>query len=287
MPKIEIEHGCAHGNEPYMPIACKIVEIKQQTQDVRSFKIQAEDGTRPFDSKPGQTAMVSLPPYGEVMIAITYQGEDYLEFAIKKVGFVTERIHQLEVGAKVGLRGPFGNWFPYESCKGRDMLFIAGGIGMAPVRVFFKYVLDHREDYGRVDLIVSGSTKADLAFFDEYDEWRSYPDTHVHVNIYHEEEGWDGYVGYTAPFFEELYKSEGWSTDNVAVTLCGGPSLFRTCRAALDEHGYSLGDIITTLEMRMKCGVGKCGRCNIGGKFICLDGPVFTEEELMDIPSDV
>jgi len=287
MSEIVIEHGCARAREPYLPIACTIVEIKQQSQDVKSFKLQAEDGGRPFDSEPGQTAMVSLPPYGEVMIAITSQGEDCLEFAIKKVGFVTERIHQLGVGAHVGLRGPFGNWFPYESCKGRNLLFIAGGIGVAPVRSFIMYVMEHRGDYGRVDIVTSGSSVEDLTFRDDLESWAQVPDTHVFTNIYHAEDGWDGYVGYTATYIQELFESEGWSTDNVAVTLCGGPSLFRTCREALAEKGYRPEDIITTLEMRMKCGVGKCGRCNIGGLFICLDGPVFTEAELADIPRDV
>ena len=282
MPSIHIEHGCARGGEPYVPIVCQIVDIKQQTTDVKSFRLATLEGKRPFDEvKPGQLGMFSVPPFGECMFAVTASSDDWIEMAVKKVGFVTERMHELEVGAQVGLRGPFGNWFPYESCKGRDMLFIAGGIGMAPVRSFLRYVLEHRDDYGRVDLVYSGSTYEDLAFKDElFDEWPRVRDTHVHVSTYHTCKDWDGPVSYTAPFFEEVFSREGLSTDNVAVTLCGGPSLFRTCRESLDKLGYAPEDIITTLEMRMKCGVGKCGRCNIGSKFICLDGPVFTEAEL-------
>ncbi len=287
MPKIEIEHGCAHGGEPYIPTPCRVIEITPQTRDVKSVRVQALDGTAPFDSKPGQTVMLSVPPFGECMFAIAARGEDWIEVACKKVGYVTERIHQLKVGDEVGVRGPFGNWFPYESCKGRDMLFIAGGIGMAPVAAFMTYVLEHREDYGRVDMVYSGSSYDDLVYKTAlFEEWPKVEDTHVHVSIYHAEDGWDGPVAYTAPFLEEVIAKEGLSKDNVAVTLCGGPSLFRTCREALSELGYDPADIITTLEMRMKCGVGKCGRCNIGGKFICLDGPVFTEEELADIPRD-
>ena len=288
MPSIQVEHGCARGGEPYVPIVCQVVDIQQQTADVKSFRLALPGGGRPFDEvKPGQLGMFSVPPYGECMFAITAQSSEWVEMAVKKVGFVTERMHELEVGAQVGLRGPFGNWFPCESCKGRDMLFIAGGIGMAPVRSFVRYVLEHRSDYGRVDLVYSGSTYGDLAFKDElFGQWPQAPDTHIHVSTYHPDKDWDGPVSYTAPFFEEVFAQEGLSTGNVAVTLCGGPSLFRTCRASLDKLGYAPEDIITTLEMRMKCGVGKCGRCNIGGKFICLDGPVFTEAELAEIPHD-
>lgn len=288
MSKIEIEHGCAHGGEPYVPVVCQVIDIQQQTDDVKSFRVSSLDGKSPFaDVKPGQLAMFSVPPYGECMFAITACCDEWVEMAVKKVGFVTERMHELEVGAQVGMRGPYGNWFPFESCKGRDMLFIAGGIGMAPVRSFLRYVLEHRDDYGRVDLVYSGSTYADLAFKDElFEEWPKVRDTHIHVSTYKPSKDWDGAVSYTAPFFEELFEKEGFSTDNVAVTLCGGPSLFRTCRESLDKLGYAPEDIITTLEMRMKCGVGKCGRCNIGGKFICLDGPVFTEAELAEIPHD-
>lgn len=290
MSDIVVSHGCAHLCEgsSLVPSVVAVAGIKELTHDVKLFTFKTPEGGAPFDSEPGQLGMFSVPPFGECMFCITSRGDDFVEMAVKRVGLVTEKMHKLSVGDQVGLRGPYGNWFPYESTRGRDLLFIAGGIGMAPVRSFLEHCLRHRADYGRIDLIYSASTYDDLVFKDElFEVWPDEPDTHVHVSVYHTSEGWDGPVSYTAPFLEEIVAREGLGTDNVAVTLCGGPSLFRTCRESLQKLGYDSADIITTLEARMKCGVGKCGRCNIAGHYICLDGPVFTERELAAIPRDL
>ena len=199
---------------------------------------------------------------------------------------VTEHLHDLAVGDEVSLRGPYGNWWPTEGCKGKDMLFIAGGIGLPPVRSFLLYCLEHREDYGRIDLVYSGSTYDDLVFKEQlFDIWPNEPDMHVHVSLYHEDPQWDGEVAYTAPFLETL--DLGPEDGNRVAVICGGPSLSRTCRESLLNAGYSEELILTTLEMRMKCGVGKCGRCNMGGHFICLDGPIFSLAEIAQMHSDV
>ncbi|MDR0308797.1 MAG: FAD/NAD(P)-binding protein [Coriobacteriales bacterium] len=279
---IEIEHGHVRAKEQLVPIACKVAAVSEETSDVKAFRIQTLDGKKPFEALPGQTAMLSVIPYGECMFCVSSQGEDYVEFTVKKVGYVTERMHFLSVGDSVGLRGPYGNWFPYEDMKGKDILFIGGGIGLAPLRSLLTYVLDHREDYGRVDLVYSGSTKDDLIFLNDIENvWPTYPNTHMHVSVYKGTEGWDGEVCYTAPFLESL----GIEPEGRIAVLCGGPSLFRTClHSLLEKVGFPPGDIITTLEMKMKCGIGKCGRCNIGSKYICLDGPVFSMAELEDMP---
>ncbi len=290
MTDIIVQHGCSGicKDSSLVPKLVSVAKIKDLTHDVKLFTFKTLEGKAPFENKPGQLGMFSVPPFGECMFCITSRGEDFVEMAVKKVGRVTEQMHKLNEGDQVGLRGPYGNYFPYESTKGRNMLFIAGGIGMAPVRSFLEYCLQHREDYGRIDLIYSASTYDDLVFKEElFEIWPSYHDTHVHVSLYHGNERWTGPVSYTAPYLEEIFASENFSTENVAVTLCGGPSLFRTCRESLLKLGYNKGDIITTLEARMKCGVGKCGRCNIAGHYICLDGPVFTEKELADIPRDL
>jgi NAD(P)H-flavin reductase len=284
---IHVAHDfCVRGATPLAPVICKVADISHETGDVKAFRIQKEDGTKPFDCEPGQTAILSAIPYGECMFCVSSQGDDYIEFTVKKVGYVTEQLHSLSIGDTVGVRGPYGNWFPYEECKGKDLLFVGGGIGLAPLRSFLTYALDHRDSYGRIDLVYSASTMSDLIFMqDILHVWPKSPNTHCHVSIYKGEDDWNGAVAFTAPYREELVESgEVPRTDNTAVILCGGPSLFRTCMQSLQKLGFDPDEIVTTLEMKMKCGIGKCGRCNIGGKYICLDGPVFTLGELKDLP---
>lgn len=287
MSELVLQHGCAKGGEPYVPRVCRVVDVRDQTHDVKTIRVQTPEGGLPFERKPGQLAMVSLPPYGECMFAVASQGPDYLEFVVKRVGFVTERLHELRPGDEVGVRGPYGNWFPFDSARGRNLVFVAGGIGMPPVRSFIEYALAHRADYGRIDIVYSASTYEDLVYKEDlFRNWPKEYDTHVHVSVYHatDGDGWNGKVGYTAPYLKEVFAEEGLATENAAAVICGGPSLYRTCREALFELGFDPADVVTTLEARMKCGVGKCGRCNVGGVFICLDGPVFTEAELARIP---
>lgn len=284
MSDIVIQHGCARDmGEPFIPTVCKVVDIIPETHDVKTFVVQTLDGKKPFEAEPGQLGMLSVIPAGECMFCVSAQTEDTIQFTVKRVGVVTEQLHDLHVGDEVGVRGPYGNWFPYETTKGKNMLFISGGIGFAPVRAFIKYCLAHREDYGRIDVVYSASTPGDLVYQrDLFEKWPQEPDTRVHVSVYHGNDDWEGTVAYTAPFLESL----DFKPDNTAVCLCGGPSLYRTCSESLAKMGFAPEDIITTLEMRMKCGVGKCGRCNIGGHFICLEGPVFTQAELAELPRD-
>lgn len=279
MTSIQINHECARAGEPYVPQMCVVTGIVEETADVKTFRLQTQDGRKPFDSKPGQLAMFSFLSEGESMFCISGSGEDYVEFTVKRVGRVTERLHSLEPGDLVGLRGPYGNWFPYDSCRGRDLLFVGGGIAMPPLRSFLLYCINHREDYGRIDFVYSASTYGDLVCkADLFENWKNVPDMGVHVSVYHGSDEWDGPVAYTAPFMESLDLPP--VTDNSVAVICGGPSLYRTGCEQLAKMGYAPGQIVTTLEMRMKCGVGKCGRCNIGSHFICLDGPVFTREEI-------
>ena len=278
MSNIEIEHGCAKGERALIPQVCQVVKIVEETPDVRTFRLQTKDGAKPYTGEPGQFGIMGIIGSGECVFVISAQGDDWIEFTVKNVGQVTQMLHALSVGDEVFARGPYGNWWPYEGCKGRDMLFIAGGIGLPPVRSFLQYCLEHRADYGRIDLVYSGSGYDDLVFKDQlFEEWPKVNDMGVHVSLYRADDRWDGEVCYTADLLEKLAISPDGG--RVAV-VCGGPSLYRTCTAKLKEQGYPDENVITTLEMRMKCGIGKCGRCNIGGRFICLDGPVFSQAEI-------
>jgi NAD(P)H-flavin reductase len=261
----------------------EIVKIIDETPDVKTFHVRNENGV-PFDVKPGQLAMVSLLPVGEGMFSVSWQEEkEHLQFAIRRVGLMTDELHSVGVGHKIGVRGPYGNGFPVEACQGKDMLFIAGGIGLAPLRSFIKYCLKHRADYGKIQVLYGARSYADLCFKDElFELWPKEKDTEVFTTLDRPEEGWDGHVGLIPSYLEELKPApEG----KVAV-ICGPPIMIKFALKSLEKMGYNDEQVITTLEMRMKCGIGKCGRCNIGSEYICLDGPVFNLAQLRKLPPE-
>jgi len=275
-------HNCNCEN-PLVPQIVEIVKIIDETPDVKTFHVRNENGV-PFDVRPGQLAMVSLLPVGEGMFSVSWQEEkEHLQFAIRRVGLMTDELHSVGVGHKIGVRGPYGNGFPVEACQGKDMLFIAGGIGLAPLRSFIKYCLKHRSDYGKIQVLYGARSYADLCFKDElFDLWPKAKDTEVFTTLDRPEEGWDGHVGLIPSYLEELNPApEG----KVAV-ICGPPIMIKFALKSLEKMGYNDEQVITTLEMRMKCGIGKCGRCNIGSEYICLDGPVFNLAQLRKLPPE-
>jgi len=260
-----------------------VTKITQETADVKTFRIQTLDGKKPFTPMPGQLAMISLLGVGEAMFSITSQGEDYIESSIKKVGVLTEALHEITEGSKIGIRGPYGNHFPVEDLKGKDILFIGGGIGLAPVRSLIRYCFEHRSDYGHIDILYGSRSPGDLVFKDDlFNNWPKEPDTDLHITVDRGDETWEGNVGFVPAYMEEL----AFSPEGRKVVLCGPPIMIKFCSEGLLRMGFDKKDIITTLEMRMKCGIGKCGRCNIGSKYVCLDGPVFTLAELDELPDE-
>ncbi len=272
-------------NEPLIPMVCEIVAIRQDTPDVKTFRVLTLDGKKPFIHKPGQCAMLSMPGVGEALFSITSSptNTEYVEFSIKKCGCVTEWIHGVEVGQQVTVRGPYGNGFPVETeFKGKDMLFIAGGIGLAPVRSVINYVRDNRANYGKVDIVYGSRSKEDLVHYEEIiNEWMADPSINVHLTIDREQEGWDGHVGFVPTYVKEL----GFESNKTAV-LCGPPIMIKFTLQGLGELGFNKEQVFTTLELRMKCGIGKCGRCNVGSKYVCKDGPVFRMDQLDALPDE-
>ncbi|QGT98861.1 Heterodisulfide reductase, cytochrome reductase subunit [Candidatus Syntrophocurvum alkaliphilum] len=268
---------------PLVPSVVEVKDIVDETPDVKTFYVTGENGV-PFNVMPGQLAMVSLMNIGEGMFSISWQEQnDHLQFAIKSVGLMTDELHRIEVGQKLGVRGPYGNGFPVEECKGKDMLFIGGGIGLAPLRSFIKYCFKNREDYGKIDILYGSRSYADLCFKDElFDKWPKEENTDVHVTIDNPEEGWSGNVGFVPAYLENLNPDP----KNKIAVVCGPPIMIKFVLESLEKMGYSDEQVITTLEMRMKCGIGKCGRCNIGSEFICLDGPVFNLAQLRNLPPE-
>jgi NAD(P)H-flavin reductase len=209
--------------------------------------------------------------------------KEYQEFSIKRCGDLTDRLHSLQIGDEVLVRGPYGNHFPVETeLKGKNLLFIAGGIGLAPLRSVINYVLDNRENYGTVDILYGSRSADDLVRREEMETvWAKAPNVNVYMTIDRPQEGWEGHVGFVPSYLKEV----GFDTNKVAL-LCGPPIMIKFCLQALEEMGFSKEQVYTTLELRMKCGVGKCGRCNIGTKYVCKDGPVFRFDQVDELPNE-
>ncbi len=271
--------------ETLIPKVGVITDIRKDTPDVKTFRVVGTDGKKLFKHMPGQCAMVSVPGVGECMFSITSSptNEEYMEFSIKKCGCVTEVIHAMEVGQQITVRGPYGKNFPVEEdFKGKDLLFIAGGIGLAPLRSVINYVRHYRENYGKVVIVYGARSKDDLVDIEEIQtEWVNEPNTEVYLTIDRPQEGWDGHVGFVPSYVKELGLNP-----NMTAVLCGPPIMIKFTLGGLLELGFDKSNIFTTLELRMKCGVGKCGRCNVGDKFVCKDGPVFRMTELDELPDE-
>jgi len=283
------EHVChCHDNytlDTLIPMVGVITDIRDETPDVKTFRVNAPEGGKLFEHMPGQCAMLCAPGISEAMFSITSSptNKEYQEFSIKKCGELTDYLHTLQVGDQITVRGPYGNNFPVDTeLKGKNLLFIAGGIGLAPLRSVINYVLDNRADYGRVDILYGSRSADDLVQRKEIEEvWSKTEGVNVYLTIDREQEGWDGHVGFVPAYLKEL----NFQNDCIAL-LCGPPIMIKFCLAALKEMGFSTEQVYTTLELRMKCGVGKCGRCNIGSKYVCKDGPVFRFDEVDELPAE-
>jgi NAD(P)H-flavin reductase len=267
---------------PLVPTIVKVVNIIEETYDVKTFYATTDNGI-PFKVKSGQLCMVSLLPVGEGMFSVSYQAEDHLEFSIRRVGLLTDALHEIEVGQELGVRGPYGNGFPTEKCKGHNMLFIGGGIGLAPLRSFIKYCLNNRKEYGKIQVLYGARSAADLCFKKElFEEWPAQPDTEVFTTIDRPEEGWDGKVAFVPAYLEEINPDP----NNTMAVVCGPPIMITMVLKSMAKLGFKDEQVLTTLEGRMKCGIGKCGRCNIGSEYICLDGPCFSLTHLRELPPE-
>ena len=271
--------------ESLVPSVGVVTDIRQDTPDVKTFRVVGVDGKKPFVHIPGQCAMLSIPGVGEAMFSITSSPtvEEYMEFSIKKCGCLTDWLHKMDVDQEILIRGPYGNGFPVETdFKGKNLLFIAGGIGLAPLRSVINYVRHYRSNYGKVDIVYGSRSADDLVDYKEIiDEWCNEEGINVYLTIDREQEGWDGHVGFVPNYVKEL----NFDTNKTAI-ICGPPIMIKFTLAGLTELGFEKTQVFTTMELRMKCGVGKCGRCNIGSKYVCKDGPVFRCDQLDELPNE-
>lgn len=265
-----------------LPVEGKITNIIQETSDVKTFHISAEDGGLPFQLAPGQLLMLSIFGVGEAIFSASVN-RNCFEVTVKRVGVLTDALHEAEIGQTVGIRGPYGNGFPLDHCRGKDLVFVAGGIGLAPVRSMINYVLNHRDEFGHLDLIYGSRTPRDLVYKEElFKTWIEAEDFSLSLTVDQGDKDWQGQVGFV-PSVLKNYKPR--SADTICI-LCGPPVMIKFSLQILEKMNLAPENIITTLEMRMKCGIGKCGRCNIGSCYVCLDGPVFSLKQLKALPNE-
>ena len=267
-------------DNPFIPNLATLKGTVELTPDIKLMSVELEDHAirDGFDYKPGQFAFLSAFGVGEAPFGIVSlpQRADGLEFAVRRIGTVTRALHELEPGDTLGVRGPFGNHFPLEDYRGRDMVIIGGGIGMAPLRPVINTILDHRNDYGKLLIINGARTPQDLVFAPEFQTWMEAPQTTLELTVDRGDEHWTGRVALVPDVLKEVAPS---SNNAIAIT-CGPPIMIRFTLEALKGLGFEDNQIVTTLEAKMKCGMGKCARCNVGDKYICRDGPVFTFEQI-------
>lgn len=274
----------AEQKDIYLPEPATIVESRMLNKTERYLRLKIDAGQWPY--VPGQFAEISIAGIGEspLTIASCPCCTDGLEIIVRKVGNVTNAIHQLDVGSRLGIRGPLGRGvYPIEQTKGRDIVFICGGIGLVPQRSFIKYVLDHRKDYGRI-VILQGVRDMDQRLLeDELAQWAQEPDVTVIETLDRPDPRWSGHVGVVTTLIPKVFVE----LNKAVVSVCGPPVMYKFVLMALREYNVPYEDIYLNLERKMKCGVGKCGHCQINHFYCCMDGPVFRYSQLIGVPEAI
>ena len=269
-----------NGSNALMPYLGKLVEVKDLATEMKLFGVELlNGGSEHFkDYRPGQFVFLSAFGVGEAPFGIASipQRGRVLEFAVQRLGAVTTELHELGQGDIVGVRGPLGNSFPMDEFKGKELVVLGGGIGGAPLRPVIQTVLENRADYGRLNILWAARHPSLLIFRDEYDTWRSSPDTELHLTVDEADSTWDHNVGLITSLLEKVAPSP---ENSVAIT-CGPPVMIYYVDKVLTQLGFKPEQSYVTLEARMHCGIGKCGRCNLGEKLVCVDGPVFSMAEV-------
>jgi NAD(P)H-flavin reductase len=272
----------------YKPDLMEVIAVRQHTSDVKSISLRFQDAerARQFTFRVGQFGIFSAFGAGESTFNICSSSNwrDHIEFCFRKVGRVTEALWQAEVGDTLGFRGPYGHGYPMEEWRGKDLIFLGGGIAMPPIRCAIWYALENREDYGKITVVYGARTVGDLVFVDELAKWAEHPNVQVIqcVDPGGQTPDWKGEIGFVPTVFERAQVPAGQA---VALVI-GPPIMIKNTIPVLERMGAQMSDVYTSLENRMKCGVGKCGRCNAGPVYVCKEGPVFTFQELQAMPLD-
>lgn len=272
----------------YKPDLMEVLEVTRHTVDVKSVKIRFRDEEKQknFSFNVGQFGLYSVFGYGESTFNICSSSnwKDHLEFCFRKTGRVTEAMWEIVPGDTIGFRGPYGNAYPMKEWEGKDLVFVGGGIAMPPIRCAIWYALENRERYGKITVVYGARTVGDLVFRDDLAKWAGFPNVEIlqTVDPGGETPDWTGKIGFVPTILEQAT----FDAKNAAALVIGPPVMIKFSLPVLAKAGIADADIYTSLENRMKCGVGKCGRCNCGPVYVCKEGPVFSLEQMKSLPDD-
>ena len=272
----------------YKPYMMEIEAVIPEAPMVKTFRLKfanEEEGNN-FNFKTGQFGEYSIFGEGEVTfcIASSPTRKGYIECTFREAGRVTTALAHLEVGDTIGFRGPYGNIFPIDDWKGKNLLFIAGGIALPPMRSVIWNCLDLRENFKDITILYGAKSVGDLVYKHELKEWEERPDVKLITTVDPggETADWKGEIGFVPTVLDKVSPS----SDNTIAIVCGPPIMIKYTFPVLEKLGFKDEMVFTTLENRMKCGIGKCGRCNVGKVFVCKDGPVFTLTEMKELPAE-
>jgi NAD(P)H-flavin reductase len=280
-------------DNPYRPHLLRIDAMRDETPDVRTLTLRfvnRDEGRQFPDWEPGQFGEYTVFGAGESVFAIANppgqrpDGSPILECTYRAIGKVTHALRALDVGQVIGFRGPYGNSFPLDAWRGRELVFLGGGIGMAALRAALHAVLDRKGEFGEVLILNGARTVADLVYQEEMPGWGEIEGVRVvqTVDPGGETEDWDGEVG----LIPDVFERQELAPEGRVVIACGPPIMLHFLFKSLEKLGYGPDQVVTTLENKMKCGFGQCGRCNVGSFYVCRDGPVVTWEQMQALPPD-
>jgi len=284
-------------NQPnhYLPSFGKILEINQENRLIKSFFFFFPDSMQTAQVVPGQFFQLSALGYGEIPISISEIDYDKktLLFCIANTGAITEKIHEMQPGDEIGIRGPYGNGFPIAALKGKNIVVVAGGIGLVPLRSIIHYSLMNKGYFNFMEVLFGAKSTADLIYREQIKQWRLKPDTTIKVTIDNPEKEWNGNVGFVTNFLQDkcpdhsevLYNIDP-SFENTVILVVGPPVMYKNVFKALEKIEFPDKQVFLSLENHMKCGIGKCGHCNCGEKYVCLDGPIFSWLEMKSLPKE-
>jgi len=275
---------------PYVPFPMRIEEVIVETEDenIKTFELSFmnKEEEEQFVYLPGQFAEISVFGQGEAPfgMASTPTRPGRLAFSVSKIGVVTGALHRMEKGGVLGVRGPLGNGYPLEIFKGKNLVLAGGGFGFSTLRSLTNFILhdSNRKDYGDLTVIYGARRPGLLLYKKDLEVWKKQGDVRLHLTVDKGENGWQGHVG----FVPDVTRSVAPNPKNAYAVVCGPPAMIQYTLPVLKDLGFRDEQIYLSLEMRMKCGIGKCGRCNVGSKYICSDGPVFSQKELAGLTAE-